>query len=287
MLQYLIFALVMQAVVTGVHAGLLLSQSGQESRTSLAQDQGLQISLKAPLGNTETKEVLKRRKREWILPSINIPENSRRPFPEMIVQVKSTVENVVYSLSGPGADQPPTGLFLIDKKSGEVIVTKALDREQQAKYTLTARATSEDAKEEYELIINVIDQNDNKPVFQQDTFLGSVNETTPVGYEFMTVVATDADEPGSGNSDIRYAIQSQDPPLPSDAFSINDVTGGIMLNSTSFDTKNISNYTLIILAADMEGNGLSALTKAIVTLTDSNDEGPQDDKDKTADPVVI
>ncbi|XP_063044390.1 cadherin-4-like isoform X3 [Engraulis encrasicolus] len=257
MLQYLIFALVsdvMQAVVTGVHAGLLLSQSGQESRTSLAQDQGLQISLKAPLGNTE---------------------------------VKSTVENVVYSLSGPGADQPPTGLFLIDKKSGEVIVTKALDREQQAKYTLTARATSEDAKEEYELIINVIDQNDNKPVFQQDTFLGSVNETTPVGYEFMTVVATDADEPGSGNSDIRYAIQSQDPPLPSDAFSINDVTGGIMLNSTSFDTKNISNYTLIILAADMEGNGLSALTKAIVTLTDSNDEGPQDDKDKTADPVVI
>lgn len=36
---------------------------------------------------SKTKEVLKRRKREWILPSINIPENSRRPFPEMIVQV--------------------------------------------------------------------------------------------------------------------------------------------------------------------------------------------------------
>ena len=46
------------------------------------------------------------------------------------------------------------------------------------------------------------------------------------GFEFMKVVATDADEPGNMNSEIRYKILSQDPPLPNkNMFSINPVTG--------------------------------------------------------------
>lgn len=52
----------------------------------------------------------------------------------------------------------------------------------------------------------------------------------------MKAVATDADEPGNMNSEIRYKILSQDPPLPmSHMFSINPVTGAISVNGAGLD----------------------------------------------------
>lgn len=52
----------------------------------------------------------------------------------------------------------------------------------------------------------------------------------------MQVTAPDADEEGSANSDVRYTILSQEPPLPSpNMFVINSVTGGIRVNAPGLD----------------------------------------------------
>jgi hypothetical protein len=59
----------------------------------------------------------------------------------------------------------------------------------------------------------------------------------------MEVTATDADEPDSANSDVRYTIINQEPELPSpNMFVINPVTGGIRVNAAGLD----SGYTTSI-----------------------------------------
>ena len=56
------------------------------------------------------------------------------------------------------------------------------------------------------------------------------------GFEFMTVTATDADDPNTDNGDVRYSILSQNPQLQDPhMFAINPVTGAIQVNSAGLD----------------------------------------------------
>uniref|UniRef100_A0A7N6BFY0 Cadherin-1 n=1 Tax=Anabas testudineus TaxID=64144 RepID=A0A7N6BFY0_ANATE len=223
----------------------------------------------------------RRRKREWVIPDINVPENNRGPFPLKISQIRSSedkIKKIYYSITGPGADQPPAGLFTMDRLTGVLYVTQPLDREKQAKYMFQAHAVAEssgNAEEPMEIIVNVIDQNDNKPVFSQDTYLGDVPESSLAGFEVITVTATDADEPNTDNSDIRYRIISQHPQLPSDfLFVINPVTGVIRVNTPGLDREKYPQYTLVVHAVDGMGEGSHGEAKVILTVTDSNDNAP-------------
>ncbi len=123
-----------------------------------------------------------------------------------------------------------------------------------------------------EIIVNVIDQNDNKPVFTQNPFNGHVHEAAGKGrcmvpflnkmafsyfspfkcpcsfyhlirlysltkdYEFMTVTATDADDPETLNGIVNYAIVNQEPPFPKPImFDINILSGTIRMLETGMD----------------------------------------------------
>nr|XP_055072727.1 cadherin-1 [Misgurnus anguillicaudatus] len=224
---------------------------------------------------------LKRAKRGWVIPPLRESENKKGPFPQFLAQIKSDFAAEVpltYSITGEGADLPPVGLFTCDKLTGSVYVTQPLDREKKASYKLIAHAVGEGGVKEkpMEIIIDVIDQNDNKPQFTQNPFNGNVPDAAPKDYEFMTVTATDADDPETDNAEVRYKIISQDPPSPNpNMFDINAVTGGIRVNSEGLDREKWSNYTLVIEAADMEGNGYPTTSKAVITVTDSNDNPPQ------------
>ncbi|KAK2863622.1 hypothetical protein Q5P01_003155 [Channa striata] len=221
---------------------------------------------------------MKRKKRQWVIPPLNIGENTRGPFPQRISQIRSSAEElkkIIYSITGPGADQPPVGLFTMDRSTGILYVTQPLDREKQAKYIFQAHAVAEGAENPeapMEIIVNVVDQNDNKPKFSQDTYMGDVAEASPIGFKVITVVATDDDEPGTDNSDLRYSIVSQDPQLPSGSlFSIDPVTGVIRVNALGLDREKYPKYTLLVQAADMMGEGLNGQAKVILTVTDGND----------------
>ncbi|XP_034755127.1 B-cadherin [Etheostoma cragini] len=226
-------------------------------------------------------EGLRRRKREWVIPDLTVVENDRGPYPLKVSQIRSNADKVMkifYSITGPGADNPPIGLFTMDRNTGTLYLTQPLDREDKDKYMFQAHAVADgsgNAEAPMDIIVKVIDQNDNKPTFTQSTFLGEVAEASPKGFEVIKVVATDIDQPNTDNSDIRYSIMSQDPVLPSDfLFVINPVTGVVRVNAGGLDREKYPKYTLVVRAADTMGEGLIGEAKVILTVTDSNDNAP-------------
>uniref|UniRef100_A0AAQ5YAY1 Cadherin-1 n=1 Tax=Amphiprion ocellaris TaxID=80972 RepID=A0AAQ5YAY1_AMPOC len=223
---------------------------------------------------------LRRRKRDWVIPDLSVVENDRGPYPLKVSQIRSNedkIKKIFYSITGPGADQPPAGLFTMDRTTGILYLTQPLDREKQDKYTFLAHAVAEGAgtaEDPMDIVVNVIDQNDNKPAFAKDTFVGEVAEASKIG-TVIKVEATDLDQPNTDNSDIRYRIMSQEPQLPSASlFVINPVTGVIRVNSGGLDREKYPQYTLVVQAADMVGEGLTGQAKVILKVTDSNDNAP-------------
>ncbi|KAM4801617.1 cadherin-1 isoform X4 [Urocitellus parryii] len=225
---------------------------------------------------------LRRQKRDWVIPPISCPENEKGPFPKELVQIKSNRDKetkVFYSITGQGADSPPVGVFIIERETGKLKVTEPLDREKIAKYILFSHAVSSNGnavEEPMEIVITVTDQNDNRPDFIQDVFQGSVMEGALPGTSVMQVSATDADDDvNTYNAAIAYTILSQEPELPHrNMFTINRETGVISVVTTGLDRESFPKYTLVVQAADLQGDGLSTTAKAIITVTDTNDNPP-------------
>ncbi|KGL97516.1 Cadherin-1, partial [Charadrius vociferus] len=218
---------------------------------------------------------LRRQKRDWVIPPINCPENDRGPFPKRVVQIKSNKDKetkVFYSITGQGADSYPVGVFTIERETGWLEVTKPLDREEIDKYVVTNGQSVEDPME---IIITVTDQNDNRPVFTKQVFIGYIEENAKPGTSVMTVNATDADDGISMNNGIiGYSILSEEPKSPQQMFTIDPQKGVISVIGTGLDRETTPNYTLIIQAADQEGTGLTTTATAIVEVTDANDNPP-------------
>ncbi|XP_054901943.1 cadherin-4-like isoform X3 [Poeciliopsis prolifica] len=227
---------------------------------------------------------LRRQKRDWVIPPINVAENSRGPFPQMLVSIRSDQDqdiSIRYSITGVGADQPPNEVFSIDPVLGKMFVTKPLDREHRSSYHLRAHAVDMNGNQvenPIDLYIFVIDMNDNRPEFKNQVYNGSVDEGSKPGTYVMHLSAFDADDNTTANGMVRYRILSQTPhsPIPN-MFTINSETGDIMTVAPGLDREKVSQYTIIVQATDMEGNlnfGLSNTATAIITVTDINDNPP-------------
>uniref|UniRef100_A0A3Q1HG81 Desmoglein-1-like n=1 Tax=Acanthochromis polyacanthus TaxID=80966 RepID=A0A3Q1HG81_9TELE len=136
---------------------------------------------------------------------------------------------IIYSLSGPGVDQPPVGQFGVDSHTGYVKIFTTLDREKIPFYTLTGIAKYQDgrkAEKDIELKITVLDENDNPPVIVAQQ-VGYVEEHSATGTVVMKVLATDADQENTINSKIFYRIKEES--NRAGLFVINCHTGEIMV----------------------------------------------------------
>uniref|UniRef100_A0A2K6GIB1 Cadherin 3 n=1 Tax=Propithecus coquereli TaxID=379532 RepID=A0A2K6GIB1_PROCO len=273
---------------------VFLGCAGQESALRSTGDHdftvlnGRTVQERKALKISPSKRVLRRRKREWVVPPISVPENGKGPFPQKLNQLKSNKDRgtkIFYSITGPGADSPPEGVFTIEKETGWLLLNKPLDREKIAKYELFGHAVSENGasvEEPMNISIIVTDQNDHKPKFTQDVFRGSVLEGVLPGTSVMQVTATDEDDAiNTYNGVVAYSIHSQEPKDPHELmFTIHRSTGSISVVSSGLDREKVPEYTLTIQATDMDGDGSTTTAVAVVEILDANDNAPVFDPQK-------
>ncbi|XP_027761216.1 protocadherin gamma-A10-like [Empidonax traillii] len=163
--------------------------------------------------------------------------------------------------TGPGGDQRP-----------ELVLAKALDREEAAFHELVLRAMDggDPARTGTARIrVTVVDANDNAPVFSQAEYTVRVPEDVPVGSTLVTVTATDTDEGLYGY--LKYSLKKLSD-MASGIFHLNTETGEITL-MRSLDFEEGDYYELEVQVHD--GGGLFDTAKVTIAVTDVNDNAPE------------
>ncbi|XP_069073308.1 cadherin-16 [Pleurodeles waltl] len=212
----------------------------------------------------------------WILPSpIHLQENLNETHPTIIAKVRWNSDNVHYLLEGDFSK----GVLAVNSE-GNIYVNQELDREDQAQYLIYISALNDNDTEyadPLELMIIVVDENDNPPVFSQKVYHADVREQTEKGTQIVLVRAEDADDPATDNAKLCYKILEQNPPVPNNfMFHIEKDSGVITLQDASLRTSTSKQYTLLIEATDLAGSeeGLTDTSTVIINVVDINDSPP-------------
>ncbi|KAM4708907.1 cadherin-24 [Discoglossus pictus] len=218
-----------------------------------------------------------RSKRSWVWNQFFVIEEYTGPEPVLIGRLHTDADRgegrAKYVLTGEGAGS----VFVIDEKTGNIHVTKSLDREEKAEYVLLAQAvdrlTLRPLEPPSQFIIKVQDINDNHPVFLHGPYKASVPEMSNIGTSVTQVTANDADDPTYGNSArLVYTVLEGQP-----YFSVDPQTGVIRTAIPNMDRETQDEFLVVIQAKDMGGHigGLSGSTTVTITLTDVNDNPPK------------
>ncbi|XP_040853235.1 cadherin-16-like isoform X1 [Ochotona curzoniae] len=155
---------------------------------------------------------------------------------------------------GVAAESP----FAVEAESGFLLVTRVLDREEQAEYRLQVTLEAEDRRVLWgpqPVTVRVKDENDQVPRFSQASYAAQLSQGTRPGVPFLFLEASDGDEPGTANSDLRFHILSQTPAQPSsDVFQLDPRLGALALRwegSAGLDHALEGSYQLLVQVKDM------------------------------------
>ncbi|KAM4700821.1 cadherin EGF LAG seven-pass G-type receptor 2 isoform 2-T2 [Discoglossus pictus] len=207
---------------------------------------------------------------------VSVPEN--KPAGTFVVQLKATdpdegdAGRLEYSMDAL-FDSRSASFFSLDSTTGEVTTTDELDRE--TKTTHVFRVTVSDAGTPRRtamatLTVTISDTNDHDPTFEQPEYRESVRENMEVGYEVMTVRATDGDSPSNAN--IAYRLVSG----AGDAFEI-DPRSGVIRTRGPVDREEVASYQLLVEANDQgrDPGPRSSTATVHISVEDENDNSPQ------------
>uniref|UniRef100_A0A2K5L1M1 Protocadherin Fat 4 n=1 Tax=Cercocebus atys TaxID=9531 RepID=A0A2K5L1M1_CERAT len=174
---------------------------------------------------------------------------------------------IKYSISSGNEE----GIFAINSSTGILTLAKALDYELCQKHEMTISAIDGGwvARTGYcSVTVNVIDVNDNSPVFLSDDYFPTVLENAPSGTTVIHLNATDADS--GTNAVIAYTVQSSD----SDLFVIDPNTGVITTQGfLDFETK--QSYHLTVKAFNVPDEERCSFATVNVQLKGTNEYVPR------------
>ncbi|XP_071787614.1 protein dachsous-like [Asterias amurensis] len=201
---------------------------------------------------------------------LSVPENEASSLVHVVVAEDKDIgdnSQLSYFIVGGNIDD----LFQLDAVTGQLSTSGPLDREFTAQYNLTIRATDHgDTSRSGESIVtvNVLDDNDNNPIFSATSYHHQLSESTVIGQSLLTVEAVDADE--GTNAVVQYSLDNSTLGL----FGI-DVNTGEITTTGLFDFEKQEHYIFQVCATDGGSYGpRSEKVQVTVDVIDVNDNAP-------------
>jgi cadherin EGF LAG seven-pass G-type receptor 1 len=167
-------------------------------------------------------------------------------------------------------------VFSIDPTSGEVTTLQILDYENRTFARLIIVATDGGVppmQRRTHLNINILDENDNTPVFSTLPQKGTIMENAVIGTMVLTVTATDKDVNGYP---LTYSFVEN-----VTAFQIFP-TSGLIRTATTLDRESVAEYHLEVQAVDKGELPRTGRTTVTIEVLDINDNPPKFEKQSYA-----
>ncbi|XP_075766558.1 cadherin EGF LAG seven-pass G-type receptor 2 isoform X2 [Pelodiscus sinensis] len=209
---------------------------------------------------------------------VSVPENRPAGTPVILLQATDPDEGEAgrlhYSMDAL-FDSRSNSFFAMDPRSGAVSTAEELDRETKSTHVFRVTAVDHGTPRRTALAtltILVSDTNDHDPIFEQQEYKESVRENLEIGYEVLTVRATDGD--ASANANILYRLLNGDG--ANEAFEI-DPRSGVIRTKGLVDREAVESYQLLVEASDQgKDPGPRSTTATVhIAVEDDNDNVPQ------------
>ncbi|KAK5861670.1 hypothetical protein PBY51_017128 [Eleginops maclovinus] len=162
------------------------------------------------------------------------------------------------------------GSFDVEPEVGTIFVAQPLDYEMERRYEL--RLVASDGKWENEtlVVVQVVNRNDEAPVFSRSEYQAAVTEElTQLPVFILEVSATDPDQEADQTA-LRYSLHGQG---AGGEFTIDERTGRIYAQRR-LDREERPAWRFLVLATDEGGAGLTGFADVLLEVRDVNDNSP-------------
>ncbi|KAJ8410896.1 hypothetical protein AAFF_G00188530 [Aldrovandia affinis] len=169
--------------------------------------------------------------------------------------------------------------FKINQYSGVITTQKSLDYEVTSSYTLIVQASNmAGMASNITIIVQVVDENDNPPIFQQVQYTGSISEAAPINSVVLStdnsplvIKATDADR--NQNALLVYQIVEDTAKM---FFTVDSSTGSVR-TIANLDHETFAKFNFHVHVRDSGKPQLTAESPTEVTIQviDTNDSPPR------------
>ena len=157
------------------------------------------------------------------------------------------------------------GAFSIET-NGVIYTKTSLNREDNSQYSLTVRYVDDSGSADTQVQVNVLDINDNSPVFSKTLYQFAIDETKFSNEEVGMVVASDSDE--GSNGDFSFSLTG----TYASTFSISN--DGVIITQSGLDYEQFSQYMLEVIAEDSGTMPLTASATILISVNNIDDECP-------------
>ena len=200
---------------------------------------------------------------------VSIEENYPPNIAFLSIEATDGDEGVNAEISYSLLSVPLLNNLSINSTTGQLFFIESPDREVSQRIELFAQASDPGGRSDTVTIaIDIIDQNDNAPVFSKAFYTASIYENTLPGTDVRYVTATDEDN--EENARVQYYLSKGS----EEYFNISSATGLITskfpLDRETFDIINIT-----VIAKDSGTPlALSSYAKVTISVLDVNDNAP-------------